>query len=94
MTTADEKQYFWRLWGDEEQVMLHRCVEDIWMSLLLVFGVLYNPLIASTHVLLNALLAAKALDFSALSPETCSALRGLGVEIPEEVGVKDALPEG
>ena len=32
----------------------------------------------------NALLAANALDYSALSPETCEALRGLGVEIPEE----------
>ena len=37
----------------------------------------------SNIVLLNALLAADALDYSALSPETCKALRGLGVEIPD-----------
>ena len=35
-------------------------------------------------LLLNALLAADALDWSELSRETCSALRGLGVEIPEQ----------
>ena len=50
---------------------------------------------ASRHmkIVINSLLANKErfadgeLDYSALSPETCEALRGLGVEIP--ISIKD-----
>lgn len=90
---AEREQYFWRL-VDKAIAPPHlRGQRLIWLEHCRIDGAgkerwwvteafLLDRIVTHTIQLFNALLAFNALDYSALSKETCEALRGLGVKIP------------